>query len=134
VDTLNLPITIDGPEAISASFLDAARRFSARPQLARALVQTAAGRAARSSARTQRTDAVGAALRSLTDGLDPKIARRATAVISHLCSLQSWVSISTDTGLDDEESQAAVAWAIDTLIAALENHRPSTPRRRRRGS
>jgi len=130
VDSLDLPIAIDGPDAISASFLDAARRFSTRPQLARALVHTAAGRAARSSARTQRTDAVGAALSPLTDSLDAATARRAAAVISHLCSLQSWVTVANDTGLDDEESQAAVAWAIDTLIAALQTNQPSTPRRR----
>jgi AcrR family transcriptional regulator len=134
VDSLNLPIEVHGPDAISSSFLDAARRFSTRPQLARALVQTAAGRAARSSARSQRSEAVGEALRSLTDGLDPRTARRAAAVISHLCSLQSWVSIANDTGLDDEEAQAAVAWAIDTLVAALESNRPPTPRQDRRGS
>lgn len=134
VDSLDLPIEIEGPDAISASFLDAASRFSARPQLARALVQTSAGRAARSSARPQRTDAVGSALRPLTEGLDQATARRATAVISHLCSLQSWVTIANDTGLDDEESQAAVAWAIDTLVAALHTDRPSTSRQRRGGS
>lgn len=130
VDSLDLPIEIDGADAISASFLDAASRFSARPQLARALVQTSAGRAARLSARPQRTDAVGSALRPLTAGLDQATARRATAVISHLCSLQSWVTIAIDTGLEDEESQAAVAWAIDTLIAALQTDRPPTSRRR----
>lgn len=134
VDSLNLPIAIDGPDAISASFLDAARRFSTRPQLARALVQTAAGRAARTSARSQRTEAVGSVLSSLTDGLDPATARRASAVISHLCSLQSWVTIADDTGLDDEESQAAVAWAIDTLVAALQTNPPVNPSERRGGS
>lgn len=134
VGSLNLPVEIDGPAAISASFLQAASRFSARPQLARALVQTTAGRAARSSARPQRTEAVGEALRPLTDKLDPATARRAAAVISHLCSLQSWVSIANESGLDDTESQAAVAWAIDTLVAALGSNRPSTHQRRKRGS
>lgn len=134
VDSLNLPIDIDGPDAISASFLDAARRFSTRRQLARTLVHTAAGRAARSSARVQRTEAIGAALAPLTDGLDPATARWAAAVISHLCSLQSWVTLANDTGLDDDESQAAVAWAIDTLIASLQVRRPSNPSRRRDGS
>jgi AcrR family transcriptional regulator len=133
VDSLNLPIEIDGPDGISASFLDAARRFSNRPQLARVLVQTSAGRTARSSVRPQRAEAVAAALGSLTDRLDPETARRATAVISHLCSLQSWVSIADNSGLDDAESQAAVAWAIDTLVDALEKQQPSTrPRGRGR--
>lgn len=134
VASLDLPVEIDGPAAISASFLHAASRFSARPQLARALVQTTAGRAARSSARPQRTEAVREALRPLTDKLDPATARRAAAVISHLCSLQSWVSIANESGLDDTESQAAVAWAIDTLVAALGSNRPSTHQRSKRGS
>lgn len=119
VDSLGLPIDIGGPEAISASFLDAARRFSDRPRLARALVQTTAGRAARSSARTPRTQAVAAALQPLTDDLDPDKRRWAAAVIAHLCSLQSWVAIANDTGLDDAEAQLAVAWAIDALITTL---------------
>jgi hypothetical protein len=69
----------------------------------------------------------------LTDRLDPETAQRATAVISHLCSLQSWVSIADNSGLDDAESQAAVAWAIDTLVDALEKQQPSTrPRGRGR--
>jgi AcrR family transcriptional regulator len=124
VASLGLPVEIDGPTSISASFLDAARRFSSRPQLARALVQSTAGRAARSSARPQRGEAVAAALQPLTRGLEPDTARRATAVIAHLCSLESWVSIANGTGLDDTEAQLAVAWAIDTLVAALQHDRP----------
>src|SRR6185437_5669061 len=119
IASLGVPIEIEGPNGISASFLDAAQRFSKRPRLARALVQSAAGRAARSSVRPRRTEAVLAAVNSLTDGLDPDTARRAGAVIAHLCSLQSWVSLADETGLDDSEAQLAVAWAIDTLVAAL---------------
>jgi AcrR family transcriptional regulator len=134
VDELRLPIEIDGPDAISASFLDAARRFADRPQLARALVQTTAGRAARSSARTPRSQAVAHALEPLTDKLDADTGRWAAAVIAHLCSLQSWVSIANDSGLDDSEAQRAVAWAIDTLVANLERTEPTRPRGRRSGS
>src|SRR5581483_10527150 len=65
VDSLGLPMGIGGPGDISASFLDAARRFSARPELARALVRTTAGRAARSSVRPERSEAVAAALAPL---------------------------------------------------------------------
>jgi len=121
VASLALPIDVAGPDGISASFLDAARRFSARPQLARALVQTSAGRTARSTARSERTGAVTAALAPLTDGVDADTARRAAAVIAHLCSLTSWVSIAEESGLDDGDAQQAVAWAIDVLVGALAN-------------
>lgn len=132
--SLGVPIAIDGPDDVSASFLDAARRLSARPALTRALVQTTAGRAARSSGRGKRVEAIRAALAPLTEGLDPATARWATAAVAHLCSAVSWVTIAEDSGLGDADAQLAAAWAIDTLISALRereapaSHNPrSTP-------
>jgi len=117
---------------ISASFRDAATKLSSRPALTRALVQTTAGRAARSAARVQRVEEIRTALAPLTDGLDADTARRATAVIAHLCSAVSWVAVSDDSGLDDEDAQQAVAWAIDTLIAVLRSQQPSASAQARR--
>lgn len=130
--TLGVPHEIAGPHDVSASFLDAARRLSSRPALTRALIQTTAGRAARSATRPQRVQAISNALAPLTENLDPDTARRATAVITHLCSAASWVSICDESGLHDTDAQQAVAWAIDTLIAALETDRPRRTRRARR--
>lgn len=124
--SLGVPVHITGPADISASFLDAARRLSTRPALTRALVQTTAGREARSAARGQRVEAIRAALAPLTEGVDPDTARWATAVLAHLCSAVSWVTITGDSGLDDSDAQQAVAWAIDTLVAALRETREGT--------
>jgi AcrR family transcriptional regulator len=124
--SLGVPYEITGPDDVSASFLDAARRLSSRPALARALVQTTAGREARSAARGQRLGAIRAALAPLTHGLDAQTARWATAVLAHLCSAVSWVSISGDSGLDDADAQEAVAWAIDTLISVLKERSDAT--------
>jgi AcrR family transcriptional regulator len=124
---LGIGSEIAGPGDVSASFLDAAAKLSERPALTRVLVQTTAGRAVRSAARVQRVDAIRAALAPLTDGLDADTARRATAVIAHLCSAASWVAVSDDSGLDDDDAQLAVAWAIDALIGVLSSQRP-TPR------
>jgi AcrR family transcriptional regulator len=124
---------IAGPDDVSASFRDAAVKLSARPALTRALVQTTSGRAARSAARVQRVEAIRAALAPVTEGLEPDIARRATAVITHLCSAASWVAVSDDSGLDDDDAQQAVVWAIDTLIEALRSKQPTTARGRRTG-
>jgi AcrR family transcriptional regulator len=124
---------IAGPDDVSASFRDAATKLSARPALTRALVQTTSGRAARSAARVQRVEAIRAALAPVTEGLEPDIARRATAVITHLCSAASWVAVSDDSGLDDDDAQQAVVWAIDTLIEALRSKQPTTARGRRTG-
>lgn len=124
--SLGIPVDIAGPREVAASFLDAAGRLSTRPALARALVRTTAGRAARSAGRPQRVEAVRTALKPLTDGLNPDTARWATAVIAHLCSAASWVSITDDSDLRDSDAQQAVAWAIDTLVAALRETREGT--------
>jgi AcrR family transcriptional regulator len=122
---LGIGYQIIGPEDVSASFRDAAAKLSSRPALTRALVQTTAGRAARSATRVQRLDAIRAALAPVTDRLDDDTARRGTAVIAHLCSAASWVAVSDESGLDDDDAQQAVAWAIDTLIAALQSQQPT---------
>lgn len=118
--SLGVPVDVAGPEQISTSFAEAAERLSARPQLARALVRTTAGRAARSGVRGQRVDAIRRALEPLTDHVDSDAARWAPAVITHLCSAASWVLIADEGGLSDTDAQAAVAWAIDTLVDAMQ--------------
>ena len=107
-------------ENVAASFGDAAKRLAERPQLVRALVRTTAGRAARSSVRAQRVDAIADALEPLTAAVDRDTGRWATAVITHLCGAASWVLIADETGLEDADAQAAVAWAIDTLVQVLQ--------------
>lgn len=119
-DSLGVPFEISGPETISASLLDAAKRLSTRPELTRVLVRTPAGRATRSPLRGRRVQAIRAALEPVTEGLDADTARWATAVIAHLCSAASWVFIADDQGLDDADAQRAVAWAIDFLVCALQ--------------
>lgn len=130
--SLGVPFDIAGPEDISCSLLEAARRLSTRPELTRALVRSTAGRATRSAVRGQRVDAIGAALKPVTDGLDADTARWATAVIAHLCSAASWVIIADESDLDEAEAQQAVAWAIDALIATLPDATRTPPRRRKR--
>ncbi len=130
--SLQVPFDIAGPEEISASLLDAAHRLSTRPALTRALVQTTAGRTARSGSRAHRVAAITAALAPVTQDLDPATARWATAVIAHLCSAVSWVSITDDSGLDEPDAQQAVAWAIDALVATVQDEQRRRRRRARR--
>lgn len=126
-DSLGVPFEIAGPETISASLLDAAKRLSTRPELTRALVRTPGGRATRTPVRGRRVQAIRAALEPVTEGLDPDTARWATAVIAHLCSAASWVFIADDQGLDDADAQRAVAWAIDFLVSSLQEVSPTPP-------
>jgi AcrR family transcriptional regulator len=118
-NSLGVPVAIAEPEDIARSFSEAAWRLAARPRLTRALVRTGAGQVARSSMRKQRVQAIRTALKPATSGLDTDLVRRATALITHLCSATSWVSIADESGLSDADAQAAVSWGIDALIGTL---------------
>jgi AcrR family transcriptional regulator len=119
-ETLGIPYEITTPSQIATSFLDAAQRLARRPSLTRALVQTTAGRTARSATRGRRVTAIESALAPITSALDPGHGQEAVAVIAHLCSAASWVGITDESRLDDEAAQRAVAWAIEALITTLE--------------
>jgi AcrR family transcriptional regulator len=119
VTKLGLPETIDGPDAIAQSFAEANRRIAERPALARSLVRSAAGRSVRMGPRRRRVDAIEAALEELTCRLPPRTARQAGAVISHLCGLTAWIAVQDESGLDGDDSRAALVWALDALIAQL---------------
>lgn len=127
-EALGLPHEIATASDISASFLDAAQRLARRPALTRALVQTTAGRTARSGARGRRVAAIETALAPVTADLDPARAREAVAVITHLCSAASWVGITDETDLDDPAAQRAVAWAIDALVGTLQREQRAARR------
>jgi AcrR family transcriptional regulator len=126
--SLGVPQDIASADDIAPSFLDAARRLSARPELTRALVQTTAGREARSAARVQRVGSIRNALAPLTADLDPDLARRATAIVTHLCSAASWLSVADESGLAPLDAQQAVAWAIDTLVHSLTDQQATASR------
>jgi AcrR family transcriptional regulator len=119
--SLDVAIDIAAPEDIASSFRVAARQLSKRPKLARALVQSRAGRASRSRVRSQRVQAISGALEQLTGGVEPGAAVAATAIITHLCSAAAWVQVAEESGLSDEQAQEAVAWAIETLVSSLKS-------------
>src|SRR6185312_15794580 len=133
--TLAVPVNVAAPEDIARSFLEAGQRLATRPRLVRALINTNAGRMARSSMRQRRAQSVRAALKPVVAGLDPGLSRRAAALIGNLCSATSWVSIADESGLSDTEAQVAVSWGIEALIDTLRSmprptrHRPAANRK-----
>ncbi|HVW81925.1 MAG TPA: TetR/AcrR family transcriptional regulator [Mycobacteriales bacterium] len=131
-DVLGVPFEISKPADVSRSFLEAAARLGSRPALTRALVQSTAGRTARSASRSRRLAAIEAVLDPVTTGLDGDRARGAVAVIGYLCSAAAWVGVADDSGLDDEAAQRAVAWAIDALLSTLQSEARTARRESRR--
>jgi AcrR family transcriptional regulator len=117
-EVLQLPIDV-GDEGIAASFRAAAAWLNEHPRLARALLRTGTGRAVRSGYRTQRVEAIRSALRRDIPGLSRRDLDRAAAVLGYLCSSNAWITIQDESGLAANAAQAAVVWAIETLLASL---------------
>lgn len=117
-DVLALPIHI-GAEGIVGSFRAAASRLERRPELARALLKTQTGRALRTGYRDQRVSAIRDALRREVPGLPPRGVKQAAPVLSYLCSSSAWIAIQDESGVSASSAQAAVVWAIETLLAQL---------------
>ena len=126
-EVLQLPIEI-GDQGIAASFRAAAARLDEHPRLARALLRTGTGRAVRAGYRTQRVEAIRRALRREVPGLSRRDLDRAAAVLGYLCSSNAWITIQEESSLDASAAQAAVVWAIETLLARLRErtHSPSS--------
>jgi AcrR family transcriptional regulator len=130
-EALQLPVDI-GDEGIAESFRAAAARMQQRPRLARALLRTQTGRAVRGSTRAERVKAIRKAVRGEVPGLAKREVERAAAVLGLLCSSNAWITIQDESGLDASSAQAAVVWAIDTLLAQLRDGDHATRNGRRR--
>ncbi|HKN67216.1 MAG TPA: helix-turn-helix domain-containing protein [Gemmatimonadaceae bacterium] len=128
-EVLQLPIEI-GDEGIAASFRAAAARLNEHPQLARALLRTGTGQAIRTGYRSERVAAIRRALRRDVPGLSRGDLDRAAGVLGYLCSSSAWITIQDDAALSASAAQAAVVWAIETLVTRLhdEHHTSSHSR------
>ena len=132
-EVLQLPIEV-GDAGIAASFRAAAAQLNENPRLARALLRTETGRAVRAGYRSERVEAIRAALRREVPGLAGRALDRAAAVLAYLCSSSAWITIQDEAGIDASSAQAAVVWAIDSLLARLREstHSPSPSRKSKR--
>jgi AcrR family transcriptional regulator len=119
VARLGLPARIGSAEEITATFLQSAAEGARHPQLIKSMLHSSLGRRARSAHRARRIQAIMTALAEVTSHLEPGEARRRSAAIAYLCSLSAWVTISEETGLDAQDAQRGIAWALDVLVADL---------------
>src|SRR5262249_50629642 len=106
-----------GPDDLVPSAIDASTRSMQHVRLTRALNQSETGREVRSPQRLARAKAIERALSELTDGLDPAEAARVTAMIQYVSSSRTWLLLHDELGLDLPDAQAAMVWALETLVA-----------------
>jgi AcrR family transcriptional regulator len=127
---LKLPPEVRHAQDIPESFVQTSAELARHPRLARVLLNSSAGQSIHSTRRAGRTRSIQAALAEITDHLPDDQAAERTAIISHLCSSRSWITLQDETALDSPAARRAVAWALDTLIAELQRQHNAPPPRR----
>jgi AcrR family transcriptional regulator len=127
-ERIGLPMDVDGAHDIVPSALEASTRSMRHLRLTRALNQSETGREIRSPRRLARAQAIERALAELTDGLDPAEAARVTAMIQYLSGSRTWLLLHDELGLDLPDAQAAMVWALETLLADVRRRSEGAPR------
>jgi AcrR family transcriptional regulator len=117
---IKLPPEIRHAHDIPESFTQASAELARHPRLARVLLNSSAGQSIHSTRRAERTRSIQAAIAEITDHLPDDQAAERAAIISHLCSSRSWITLQDETGLDSAAARRAVAWALQTLISELQ--------------
>jgi len=107
------------PEQIGAAYGEVFSRFDDTPAILQAVLAARVGGSVRWDARSQRIREIEEALAPACDRLPPQEAEQATAVIVYLANALAWLSLRDESGLDGQQSGAAITWAIDTLVADL---------------
>jgi AcrR family transcriptional regulator len=118
------------PEQIGAAYGEVFPRFDEVPAIVQAVLAARVAGSVRWDARSQRVREIEEALAPACDRLPPQEAEQATAVIVYLANALAWLSLRDESGLDGQQSGAAITWAIDTLVADLHRrNRRSAPTR-----
>jgi AcrR family transcriptional regulator len=107
------------PEQIGAAYGELFPRFDEVAAVVQAVLAARVGGSVRWDARSQRIREIEEALAPACDRLPPQEAEQATAVIVYLANALAWLSLRDESGLDGQQSGAAITWAIDTLVADL---------------
>lgn len=119
VTTLGLAPPID-PGDLAGAFRTAAARMAAHPRLVRNLLRSATGDQARSQHRQARAreiaDAVGTHAPS---DAEPQAVAAAGGVVALLSSARAWTTVCDESAMSAQQARDAIAWAIDTLVAAV---------------
>ncbi len=104
---------------VADSFERACSEFDERPGLVRAMALSQVGRAARSSRRRERLDAIRRALEQEVGALPEPQLRQAEAVLAYLHNMLAYTTLREEQHLSGAEIGEALGWAIRTLVADL---------------
>lgn len=124
---IKLPPEVGHAHDIPESFTQASAELARHPRLARVLLNSTAGQSIHSTRRAERSRSIQAAIAEITHHLTDDQAAERAAIITHLCSSRSWITLQDETALDSAAARAAVAWALQTLIGELQRQHDAAP-------
>jgi AcrR family transcriptional regulator len=115
---------------IADSFERACGEFDERPGLVRAMAMSEVGRAARSSRRRERLNAIRQVLEAELGALPERELRQAEAVLAYLHNMLAYTTLREEHHLAGPEIGEALGWAIRTLVADLRRRNRTKERKR----
>lgn len=121
------PTTLDD---VADSFERACEEFDEHPGLVRAMATSEVGRAARSSRRRERLDAIRQLLQTEVGALPERELRQAEAVLAYLHNMLAYTTLREEQHLAGTEIGEALGWAIRTLVADLRRRNRAKERKR----
>lgn len=86
---------------------------------ARAMARLSAAEGMRSAAYRDRTEAFRERFAEVLDPLPPAEAERCFALLRHVVSATTWMTLREEFGLEAEDAAAAMAWALRALLDDL---------------
>jgi AcrR family transcriptional regulator len=107
------------PDDIATGMHKSFIAFDADAKFVELYFTTELGRTARRRGRARRVVAIQAALRPVTAGMDENRRRGAEGVIAYLASIQAWLTMREELGIDGVLAGESIAWAIQTLVDDL---------------
>lgn len=120
-------VDIDALEDVPAAARINFELFSRDHRAMEAGVRFEVGAAIEMADRQRRTKMFQAAAHDSLPGLSPRDAAIAGAVLRQLVSSRSWLGLTVEAGLDDDDAAEGAAWAAAIVIDAL--HAGRTPSR-----
>lgn len=108
------------PDQIAPVYRDVFSRLDDVSGIVQAVLAARVAGSLRWDARSERIREIEEALTPACDRLPREEAEQAKAVIVYLANALAWLSLRDESSLDGRRSGAAIAWAIDTLVADLD--------------
>ncbi|HEU0075475.1 MAG TPA: TetR/AcrR family transcriptional regulator [Dehalococcoidia bacterium] len=107
------------PENLTAFSRLVLRNVKQHEAFFRALQASNVGRRYRSESRLRVRQVHEQIIRSISGDLNESLVQRAVSILHCLISSATWMSLKDESGLTDEDCEAAVSWTVEVLVEEI---------------